>query len=300
MQLDDKGDQEPVTVTGSFLLLATTLVIFAAKETVLIIPRLLFSYVNRLIMPPRGTPVFNDVADGYVSPNKPEGGGIPDFEGVSCQFYVESRQGGLDRSYTDSGLWFPTLILRLPWEDHEFWKTVWIVRVYDVDARHYDYRVVFRERMHQGFANRYRVLFLAQCLESGVPHAYEVLPYVPDPPPTDTVTTACCDTPTKTHLLLDFSSCACVGDKTDQDFIYNASGTNGAGWYSPTYTCSGKEMYWFMQCNETSWEMTLFCDGASDGTDEGVADSCEPFAWDGFLASLGSCCGLSPYFSVHE
>lgn len=77
----------------------------------------------------------------------------------------------------------------------------------------------------------------------------------------------------------------CIG-VTPFDVTYNATGANGAGWYSETFECVDEEvtheLYFRLTCDTDVWTMEVYCDDVLE-TDAEVAVNCTPF---GFVATL--------------
>jgi len=126
-------------------------------------------------------PVFNLFTGAWNFPNLPSSS-LPDYSGFQVQLYVESRAGGLDIQYSDSTLYVPSIIVRFPkWDGiliPDDPDNIWVWQ-FDNDAVNAGrfYRTFFKETMHKGFPNEYRMHMVAQCDDFGIPIARGVVPY---------------------------------------------------------------------------------------------------------------------------
>lgn len=108
------------------------------------------------------------------------------------------------------------------------------------------------------------------------------------------IATACCpDDLAPATLYLTISSCC--GLAADTPMTWNASGPNGAGWYTATFACNGHTVYFQLQCNVdgAAWTLREFCSGVGIGSGNGLTVQCSPLivqnAIGGFAPSLVCC-----------
>jgi len=99
----------------------------------------------------------------------------PSYTNVPCQKYIWSRFGGQDMEYDDSLLWVPAVCLRIPWDNADEWADGEIFMPTGNNPLYY--RAAWKETMHDGFTNQYRVVIVAQCDAAGAVIAWNVTPY---------------------------------------------------------------------------------------------------------------------------
>jgi len=126
------------------------------------------------------TPVFNVPVDVWVTGSLPDDD-VPDFEGVTCQFYIYSR-GSFDVQPCELELYTPPIQLRMPLDTLLIWATGQIFEVPAESGRYY--RARFKDRLHLGFPNEYLVVWLIQCNGAGLAIIRDVEGSIPcDPVP---------------------------------------------------------------------------------------------------------------------
>jgi len=111
------------------------------------------------------TPVFNVPVDVWDAGNLPSDV-PPDFENVTCQFYVYSRVS-FDVNPCDLELYCPAIQIRMPLSTLTIWESSQVYEVPAESGRYY--RARFKERVHLGFVNEYLVVYVVQCTDAGVP-----------------------------------------------------------------------------------------------------------------------------------
>jgi len=110
-------------------------------------------------------PVFNLTANVWNAGKNPAADD-PDWEGVSCQFYIYSRHS-TDIQPCELELYTPVVQVRLPiaaagpWVDGQIWEV-------EAGSERY-YRARWKERLHYGFVNEYLVVIVVQCNAEGLP-----------------------------------------------------------------------------------------------------------------------------------
>jgi len=109
-------------------------------------------------------PAFNLTADVWEYPDVPTSA-VPVFEDVACQLYIASR-GLLDITPGVPTEWVPPIQLRMPIAAGSAWIAAWVIEC-PVGSNRY-YRLRWKERQHQGFANEYLLAIVEQCDEDGV------------------------------------------------------------------------------------------------------------------------------------
>jgi len=81
---------------------------------------------------------------------------------------------------------------------------------------------------------------------------------------------------------------------------YEASGPNGAGWYSDDFTCSGTNVYFVFDCDPlTTWRVREFS-GIFETGSGNVAGTTSPVNLTGVGAFSGPCCSPSPTMTVTQ
>jgi len=126
-------------------------------------------------------PVFNVPVDMWDSGHTPAGDD-PDFENVTCQFYVYSRVS-FDVQPCDLELYNPPIQIRMPLSTIAIWESSQVYEVPAESGRYY--RARFKERLHLGFVNEYLVVYVVQCNSSGIPLIRDIEGAEPcEPPPT--------------------------------------------------------------------------------------------------------------------
>jgi len=111
------------------------------------------------------TPVFNVPVDVWDAGNVPSDV-PPDFENVTCQFYVYSRVS-FDVNPCELELYTPAIQVRMPLSTIAIWESSQVYEVPAESGRYY--RARFKERVHLGFPNEYLVVYVVQCNDAGVP-----------------------------------------------------------------------------------------------------------------------------------
>jgi len=110
-------------------------------------------------------PVFNVPVDVWDAGHVPDDD-APDFEGVTCQFYIYSR-GSFDVQPCELELYTPPLQIRMPASTSAIWISGQVFEVPAESGRYY--RARFKDRLHLGFPNEYLVVWVVQCNGAGVP-----------------------------------------------------------------------------------------------------------------------------------
>jgi len=90
----------------------------------------------------------------------------PDSENVPCQLYLYSR-GTFPVQPCELELYCPPIFLRLPIAENAVWVNGQVFEVPSESGNYY--RARFKETMHRGFPNEYKVAFIVQCNGLGVP-----------------------------------------------------------------------------------------------------------------------------------
>lgn len=104
----------------------------------------------------------------------------PDYENVTCQFYVYSRVS-FDVQPCELELYTPAIQVRMPVSTAAIWASGQIFECPAESARYY--RARFKERVHLGFPNEYLVVYVVQCNSEGWPLIRDVEGAAPCPPP---------------------------------------------------------------------------------------------------------------------
>lgn len=130
-------------------------------------------------------PVFNLFADVWSAGHVPSADD-PDFENLTCQFYVYSRVS-FDIQPCELELYQPPIQIRIPVAGLTPWVDGQIFEVPAESGRYY--RARFKERLHQGFINEYLVAYVVQCDADGAPIARDIefAEACTMPPPTETI-----------------------------------------------------------------------------------------------------------------
>jgi len=125
------------------------------------------------------TPNFNLLASVWNAGNTPFGGAA-DYTGVTCQFYIYSRDS-TDIQPCELELYTPVIQIRLPVAAGTPWVNGQVFEVEEGSGRYY--RARFKERVHYGFPNEYLVVIVVQCNALGQPLIRDVEGAAPCPPP---------------------------------------------------------------------------------------------------------------------
>lgn len=125
-------------------------------------------------------PQFNVPVDfwstGHIPDDDP-----PDFENVSCQFYIYSRVS-FDVQPCELELYQPPMQLRVPRSAALAWVAGQVFEVPAESGRYY--RARYKDRVHLGFPNEYLVIFVVQCGSDGIPVLRDIEGAVPCGGPT--------------------------------------------------------------------------------------------------------------------
>jgi len=114
---------------------------------------------------PYTAPQFNCLADIWFG-NRVPFDGPPDEVNVPCQFYIPSR-ASLDHTPGTAELFVPPIYVRMPVSENENWKRAHVLEIHEDE--HLYYLARWKERMHLGFPNEYRVILVVQCHGTGEP-----------------------------------------------------------------------------------------------------------------------------------
>lgn len=123
-------------------------------------------------------PQFNVFADVWYAPHVPAND-EPDVENQACQFYVTPK-GQYFLDPPPFSFFPPPIYLRMPFADSTVWASLFICEVPPESGRFF--RAVWKELVHLGFPNQYRLVILFQCDDFGAA-AYHDVPNPPTPPP---------------------------------------------------------------------------------------------------------------------
>lgn len=125
-------------------------------------------------MPVFTPPIFNILANLWFCGNTPNSGPF-DFENQECQLYIYSR-ALLDIEPGSPELWIPPVWLRMPTAAVANWTSTFIAEVEAGSGRYYLAR--WKDVLHLGFPNEYRVILMEQCDGDGVPTFRDVCPSI--------------------------------------------------------------------------------------------------------------------------
>jgi hypothetical protein len=81
---------------------------------------------------------------------------------------------------------------------------------------------------------------------------------------------------------------------------YDASGVDGAGWYTANITVGMNTGYYRWWCDAGTWKLTSSCTGGGGGTASAFGVTCSPFSASGTAAGGGACTDFLPSFTVGE
>lgn len=110
-------------------------------------------------------PIFNLLGDVWYAGKVPSAD-APDVENIELQKYIYSR-AVYDVQPCEVEQFTPPIFLRMSIDDSEAWE---LGQVFEVPAESgMYYRARFKEIMHQGFPNQYRVVVVVQCNDEGIP-----------------------------------------------------------------------------------------------------------------------------------
>lgn len=113
-------------------------------------------------------PDYNLLVDEWIPPNTPAAG-PPDNTGLLCQFFIDSRMGGIEQLDTSPATYLPAIIFRHP-------STLTRVRgtIHNLgagDTRYFAMKNSYP--MHPGFPNEYVADLHRQCNANGTsPETY--------------------------------------------------------------------------------------------------------------------------------
>lgn len=107
-------------------------------------------------------PVFNVTANAWLTPNVP-GGSPPDYT-LSVQIYIASR-GLIDCQPGTPLFWVPPVYVRFDDAGSPLGPGVWIWEIPSLSGRFY--RVRWKEVVHLGFPNEYKIHVVEQCDTGG-------------------------------------------------------------------------------------------------------------------------------------
>lgn len=110
-------------------------------------------------------PQFNVLCDVWVFPRVPRLD-LPDYENEACQFYVTPK--GQFFLEPVPFTWFPPPIyLRFPYASALVWEKLFIAECPPESGRYF--RAYWKEILHLGFPNQYRLVIVEQCDDMGQP-----------------------------------------------------------------------------------------------------------------------------------
>jgi len=109
-------------------------------------------------------PQFNVLADIWACGNKPSAGD-PDFENVSVQLYINPRVPWSEDTTFTIIFNSPGIFVRMPESASVAWQACTILEIPAESGRYYFAR--WKDIMHLGFPNQYRVILVAQCDADG-------------------------------------------------------------------------------------------------------------------------------------
>jgi len=108
-------------------------------------------------------PNFNVFCDIWYTPRAPADG-PPDVANVPCQFYLTPK----GQTFIDPPpfTFFPLPIyVRIPIANDADWRQMRVAEI--PPGSGFYYRASWKERVHLGFPNEYRVIIVAQCDDTG-------------------------------------------------------------------------------------------------------------------------------------
>jgi hypothetical protein len=102
------------------------------------------------------------------------------------------------------------------------------------------------------------------------------------------IETTCCENGLPETLYLTITSgCSCVS--ADTPMVYDAGGSEGAGWYTAGIPCNGNTASFGLVCNSGNWSFYYLCNGFVAGGGGG-SGTCDPLDLTVSATGGGDCC----------